>query len=428
MPSPPRRHLDPAWAVCLQVAVLGMLFLAVPLYNAATRPDCQRNKDYTFWWELGQDVRADRPIYAPLPNGELKYLYPPPLVVLLYAPLTHLGPVGLVLGLGALTTAAWVASLWASLVLLTGQWRGHPRWIYAVPSLAITPYMWDIQLLGQINMVLLSLVLLSVVALRRKYKVGAAALFAAPVAMKAFPLPAIVYFLARREWKVAGLSLAFIVAYLFVAPGLVRGFERNARELGTWADKMIGNQSGEGIAARPGIGFTRRNHSLISVSHRLLRDVDAGDDWRHRFTVNVANVSPLTAQRIGMVACLALGAVLLVATRLKFATSPLAEGIEVSMVCILVLLCSPLSHTYFFCWLLPAWTAVAVMWQDRTVRYGVIAAGVMLASAFTEQFDPTLQALGATTWGSVTLFLTLAYARFKLPNAAAMEAPLRLAA
>ncbi len=136
--------------------------------------------------------------------------------------------------------------------------------------------------------------------------------------------------------------------------------------------------------------------------------------------INLTNISLKSAQLVGYGACLVLGLVLLVVCRFHFGSSPECEVLEVDMVCTLVPLCSPLALTYFFCWLLPAWTAITFGWNHpslapetlRIVNFSSIATGILLASAITEQFDPTLQAYGMTSWGSVALFLTLAFIRF----------------
>jgi hypothetical protein len=174
---------------------------------------------------------------------------------------------------------------------------------------------------------------------------------------------------------------------------------------------MVGDQSGQTMAARSSIGFTWRNSSLVSAAHRLLRPVDAGERDGVPFRVNVADLTPGQAQAVGLGAGLLLGGVLLWATRLHFAPTPAAEGLEWGMVLALVVLCSPLSWTYFFCWLLPAWAAaVRFCLRERSpcaaAACGV--AGVLLASAATQAIDPLLSAYGATTWGAVVLFLTLA--------------------
>src|SRR5437762_3564588 len=115
MNAPAPRKLDPVWTAPLLFIFLGLAFAALPIFKAALRPDCSLNKDYTIWYETGLATRAGIPLYEPMLNGEVKYMYPPPLAVLLYAPLTHLGSVGFVATLGLLTAIAWAACVWAML-------------------------------------------------------------------------------------------------------------------------------------------------------------------------------------------------------------------------------------------------------------------------------------------------------------------------
>jgi alpha-1,2-mannosyltransferase len=111
---------------------------------------------------------------------------------------------------------------------------------------------------------------------------------------------------------------------------------------------------------------------------------------------------------------LVLGGVILVAGRGRFARTPTAELAEWGMVCTLAVLCSPLAWTYFYVWLLPAWAAIIRFLTDPTGRRGdklnvvisAAVAGILLALAVTEQFDPTLQAFGTTCCGAVAIFLT----------------------
>jgi hypothetical protein len=194
---------------------------------------------------------------------------------------------------------------------------------------------------------------------------------------------------------------------------------------------MVEDQTGATASGRSSIGFTRRNQSLVSLSHRLLRPVEAHEANGVSLFVNVADLSPQAAQLIGYGACFGLGVVLLIATRLRFAESIEAEGIEAAMVCALVPLCSPLAWTYFFCWLLPAWTAVACLWKSHSVKVGGAIAAMLLLSALSEQFDQRLQAWGVTAWGAVVLFLTLALARWRLADRCErqiVKTPHRLAA
>ena len=398
---------------------MGCVFSVAPIINAVLYEN--DNKDYSHWYLIGQSVLSGQPLYEDVRNGEPEYMYPPTAAVLFYAPLSILGHTGFVGALCFLTALSWGFTVWAATVLVRGKWEASLRIDTILPGLAVAPYVWDIQLLGQTNLVLLALSLGAFLLVRQKHLVGSGSLFGMAVALKAFPLPAIAYFVVRRKWTSVAASILSIVLFVWFLPGVYRGFERNTRELNQWASLMILDKSGETMAGRSSIGFTRRNQSLVSVSHRLLRHVDAGDNPQKPLYVNLANISPRNAQLVGYGFCLLLGLVLLLACRFNFASSPECEGLEVAMVCTLVPLCSPLAWTYFFCWLLPAWTAITFWWGNRLlapkaqriVKFAAVAAGILLASAITEQFDPTLQACGMTAWGSVMLFLTLAFIRFQ---------------
>ena len=406
---------------------LGCIFSILPLINSVLYS--HENKDYTHWYVIGSSVQARESLYADAKTGEPGYLYPPTAAVLLYAPLSNLNPVCFVAVLCLFSTAAWVFSVWASTVITTGSWSNQTWHTTILPGLAVAPYVWDIQFLGQTNLLLLALTLGAFLCFRNQRLTAAGTLFGTAVALKAFPLPAIAYFIVRRSWYAAMTSIMTVIALIWFFPGIIRGFERNAMEVKQWATLMILDQSGESMAGRSSIGFTRRNQSLVSVSHRLLRPINAGDNPDNPLYVNLANASPRTAQLVGYGACLLLGFVLLIACRFCFGRTRECEGLEMAMVCTLVPLCSPLAWTYFFCWLLPGWTALGHWWNHptlttnvrRTAKLGTVMTAVLLASATSEQVDPTLQAYGMTAWGSVILFLTLAYLRFHLPRGEGAE-------
>jgi hypothetical protein len=422
MPAvPPKRPFDPVWVTPLLFLVVGLGFAVTPVVNTFRyTPAADRNKDYSLWFVTGGQARAGEDLYRIGPCGEVRYMYPPTLAVLAYGPLVPLGWTGFVVALTAANVLAWVGCVYLCTLLVAGRWAGLPRVLYWLPSVAVIPYVWDTFLLGQVNLILLGMLLAAVAAVRHGRDWLAGGLLGAAVAAKVFPLPAVVYFAARRRWRaVAGTVLACAVV-AGVLPGVTRGFARNAAELEEWCRFMLADQSGATMAARSATGFSRRNQSLVSVAHRLLRPVDAGDRAGVPFRVNVADVPPQTAQLVGYAGCFVLGAVLLWATRLRFAGTPEREGLEVGMVCTLVPLCSPLAWTYFFCWLLPGWTAAihfaASDRHPRAVRRAGLAAavlsGLVLAAALSELSDPLIQGYGATAWGAVLLFLTLAGMRW----------------
>lgn len=171
-------------------------FSVTPLVNSIQRPEY--NKDYSLWHGIGIEVRNDRPLYAAGKNGEVYYMYPPTPAVLLFAPLTLLGHFGFVLVLVAATGLAWVGCLVYSIRLATGRWTGHPRWYYALGLVAIGPYVYDLFLLGQVNLVLLLLVLVAVERLQSRGRWSAGLCLGLAVAIKVFPLPILVYWAAAR--------------------------------------------------------------------------------------------------------------------------------------------------------------------------------------------------------------------------------------
>jgi hypothetical protein len=372
------------------------------------------NKDYRLWYAVGQQVRVGEPLYPDDPTATFPYMYPPTLAVFVFAPLSLVGPVGFVAVLTAAAAACWLLALLFSAKLVTGRFDCHPL-VYAVPAVAAGPYVWDIFLLGQVNLFLLVLVLGALLALRSGRSWAAGGLLGLAVAVKLFPLSVVVYFAARRRWTAVAATVMTVAAVWVVLPAPVRGFGRNLAEIGWCLRGNLGDQSGNSIGLRNEIGFTRRNQSLTSVAHRLLRPVVAGHRDDVGFRVNLADVTPGTAQAIGMSAGLLLGGVLLVVTRCRFAPTPRAEGLEGAMVVVLTILVSPLAFTYYFCWLLPAWAAAAACLTGgragRAAKCGFGLAGLLAALALTEQVDHLLQAYGVTAAAAVVLFLSLGLVR-----------------
>lgn len=408
------------WPLAL-VAVLfvGCLFALPPMIKAFRADPLQTNKDYSLWYRVGLSIRADEPLYRYVDSYEIWYMYPPTMAVMILAPLSHLGYPGFVACFALGNIACWIACVLALPRLVSQAGEATRVWVYALPWLATGAYVWDMFHLGQCNLILLTLMLASWAALRRGWPSLAGSALGFAIAIKVFPLPALVYFVVRRQWRgVAAAAITCLVCVL-VLPGLVRGMDRNFQEVQTWAGIMLGDQSGQTMAARSGIGFSWRNASVVSVAHRLLRPVPAGDVRNVPYYVNVAALPPRVVQGIGYAMVLSLGCLLLWATRCRFAPTARAEAMEWAMVLTLVVLSSPLSWTYFFCWLMPGWAvlahAVTRPGQSPRVRLwailGMILAGVLLGSAAFQTVDPMTSAYGVTTWGAMILFGTLAYVR-----------------
>ncbi len=426
LPMIANRRFDPVWTAPLLYVVLGLIFTITPFVNSIRKSPGESNKDYSLWFEVGRRAASGETLYFPAGNGEVQFIYPPTLALFCFAPLFQLGYPAFVLLMGVGCAVSYAACVILSTILATGRWGGHPRWYYLLPGMAIGPYVSDLCLLGQVNLLLLLLVLGGILALRHSRPWLAGTLLAIAITIKVFPVCVIFYYLARKQFVAVGATVLAVVIIWFAIPSVLRGTERNLAELTQWSRQMIGDQSGNAMAARSSTGFTRRNQSIIAVVHRWLRPVQAGDLENQQLWINIADVQPQTAQRIGYAICLGLALVLVIVTSGKFGGSREAEAIETGMVTTLTVLCSPLAWTYFYCWLLPAWTAVLIPFLTRelgnttptkvrrTTLVGIVISAILLASALSEQFNPRLQAYGVTAAGGVVLYMTLAYQRWML--------------
>jgi hypothetical protein len=228
--------------------------------------------DYELWYATGKHLLAGDEIYF-LRAGKYDFMYPPPCALFL-AGASLLGQGGLILLLVMINSAAWFCSAKLSAILTIGKRTTINWWLYLVPSLLVIVYVWSSYHLGQPNLVLLALMLCGFISLRTKREVLGGGFIAVAAAIKAFPVLAIVYLVYRRYWTAAGSLILTLVFLLLILPGLFRGFERAWHDLEKWSAGML-KYSEVTVGQRPMRSYTWKNQSLIGVSNRLLRHVDA---------------------------------------------------------------------------------------------------------------------------------------------------------
>src|SRR6266550_3722318 len=228
--------------------------------------------DYELWHATGKHVLAGDEIYF-FRAGKYDFMYPPPCALFL-AGASLLGQGELILLLVAINSVAWFCSAKLSAILATGQRDKIHPWLYLIPSLLVIVYIWSSYHLGQPNLVLLALMVGAFVALRANREVVAGGLIAVAAAIKAFPVLAIVYLVYRRYWKAAASLVATLLFLLLILPAPFRGFERAWHDLEKWSAGML-KYSEVTVGQRPMRSYTWKNQSLIGVSNRLLRHVDA---------------------------------------------------------------------------------------------------------------------------------------------------------
>jgi len=379
---------------------------------AHTQRTPPQNKDYDIWFEVGQRVIHGESLYPEEGNEQYGYMYPPTLAIFVFAPLSVLGYTVFVSAFVLGNSLVWYFTMQLGFHLFAGSARRQPTVVFLLPFAATVGYVYDTFLLGQVNLVLLLLMFLMFSMLRSGKPWLAGGLLALAAAMKAFPLSALAYLVYRRHWKAAIATVAGLILFLVILPAPFRGLERNACELSLWYRGMLADQSGNSIGQRSDSGFTYKNQSVIAAIHRLTRPVVAGDYDGTPFRVNLLDLTPPQSQlaAYGLILALGLSYVGFMPDRKRQTTVSLR--CEEAMLLLLVVVCSPLAWTYFFCWTLPAWI-VAV--QRLTVgladasdrRRGWIALGIVGAVMFTsvtQHFDQSAQAVAVTLWGSLGLF------------------------
>ncbi len=335
--------------------VLLFIFIAVAtLFSVLPLLHCFRGGhlfDYKLWYDTGRHVLAGDEIFF-FRSGKYDFMYPPPCALFL-AGASLLGQGGLIFLLVAINSAAWFCSAELSAILATGDRPTTNPWLYVVPSLLVIVYIWSTYHLGQPNLVLLALMLGAFVALRAERKIIAGGLIAIAAAIKAFPVIAVVYLLYRRYWTAAASLVVALVFLLLILPAPFRGFEQAWRDLEKWTAGML-KYSEVSVGQRPMRSYTWKNQSLVGVSNRLLRrvDADAASAPHQPVYVNFADLKFPVVNAIVIAFALALGVVFVAVMPPRGIRTAESDAIEFALLLLLMLMITPLSFGYFFCWLM----------------------------------------------------------------------------
>ncbi|MCP2257344.1 alpha-1,2-mannosyltransferase [Streptoalloteichus tenebrarius] len=358
-------------------------------------------------WPLGIDsavyragalaVWHDQPLYGhltALPGWapDLPFTYPP-VAALLFLPLAAL-PVPFAWGVMAvLTTVALGVVLRLCLARpANGRWRCAAP-VALVLALGLEP-VWRTIGFGQVNMVLMALVLVDVLAMRGARSAGVLTGLAA--AIKLTPLLFIVHFGLTRRWADAGRALAAFA--LLTAAGFVALPDAALRY---WTDQIFHAHDAE---SRSWIG----NQCLSGVALRLL-----GDGPRATAVLLVA-----------ILVCVVVAALL---ARLLDQRGDRLGAVVVTAFC--GLLVSPVSWSHHWVWVVPLGCRLLVGSRkaSRTLTLGAVAVAfsgwTFLVSPADDMWEPAritvraalsnayvLAALGTGTIVTVHLFRTRAAA------------------
>jgi len=307
--------------------------------------------DYKLWYETGKHVLAGHEIYF-FRSGKYDFMYPPPCALFL-AGASLLGQGGLILLLVAINSAAWFCSARLSAILAGGMGGARNAWLYLVPNLLVIVYIWSSYHLGQPNLVLLALMLGAFVALRANRQIIGGGLIAIAAAIKAFPVLAIVYLLYRRYWTAAASLVVTLALLLLVLPVPLRGFGRAWRDIEKWSAGML-KYSEASVGQRPMRSYTWKNQSLVGVSNRLLRhvDADAASAPHQPVYVNFADLKFSAVNAIVAGIALVLGSLFIAVMPQRGMRTAKSDAIEFALLLLLILMITPLSFGYFYSWLM----------------------------------------------------------------------------
>jgi hypothetical protein len=363
--------------------------------------------DYELWYATGKHVQAGDEIYF-FRAGKYDFMYPPPCALFL-AGASLLGQGGLISLLVAINSIAWFCSAKLSAVVAAGNRGTASPWLYLIPSLLVIVYIWSSYHLGQPNLVLLALMVGAFVALRAKREIVAGSLIAVAAAIKAFPVLAIIYLVYRRYWKAAGSLVATILFLLFILPAPFRGFERAWHDLEKWSAGML-KYSEVTVGQRPMRSYTWKNQSLIGVSNRLLRhvDADAASAAHQPVYVNFANLKFPVVNGIIFSAALALGILFIAAMPRRDMRTAESDAIEFALLLLLMLMLTPLSFGYFYSWLMLPFAVVTqrvLVGKASAVLWWSLPALALLALGLA--FPRGAQLYGNTFFATLLLFIGL---------------------
>jgi hypothetical protein len=281
----------------------GILTIAVGFaYHAAGRP-----MDFRVYHYGARGVfDGTRPVYG-LTSGlgwPMHYRYPP-LFLLLFVPFAWL-PLGLSAGL-------WVVLKVAVLVWLLREIveRGlkpattnvdkqpgmhvaagfNPR-SFLIPLLFITPYLIEEFRYGNAQFFIVALTAVALLRARER-PIFAAGSLALAISIKVWPLFFVPYLAVRRDWKVVGYTMGFVIL-LAILPSVYFGFSGNLHLLAQWFAQESHTQLGESEIWFP-------NQSLRGVMMRYLTVIDYSQVPDSNYAqVNFASLDPAAVRQAWM--------------------------------------------------------------------------------------------------------------------------------
>ncbi len=300
--------------------------------------------DFAVYYRTGQRMLAGAPLY---PAGDSdRFLYAP-LFAFFFAPLAMLPRRGAQLAFFIVNAVALIAYVIGAGAMLFGRSRRLSAVLIAAPVALTFRFIGNNVEHGQVNLIVLALIVWAIVWARESHAVRAGIAFAAAILIKPFAILAAIYLALKRMFAVLGWTVvagAVMLAAPFVAFGPARWTDENAaylRAVASMTDRyrlMLTNQSAVSAIAR--------------VMHRWSRAYDASG----------------ASMLIGMAIEMALAAAVFYWIFRADEIRADASGSELALAglfCVMPAL-APISwKSYYAALLVPYMALVAGLWEDR---------------------------------------------------------------
>jgi hypothetical protein len=200
-----------------------------------------------------------------------------------------------------------------------------------------------------------------------------------------------------------------LVFLLLILPAPFRGFGQAWRDLEKWSAGML-KYSEVGVAQRPKRSYTWKNQSVVGVSNRLLRRVDAeaASPPDQPVYVNFTDLKFAAVNAIVVGIALALGVLFVAVMPRRTTRMPESDAIEFALLLLLMLMLTPLSFGYFFCWLMLPFAVLTqrvLARKSSTILWWSVPALASLALGLI--FPRAAQLYGNTFFATLLLFLGL---------------------
>ena len=277
------------------------------------------------------NLAAGRPVYELVP-GQYPFTYPP-FAAILMLPLELMSRT---VAIAALATSSLAA--FAGICVIAFRRLQIDRrlgWFLAIGVISLQPVFKTFEL-GQVNLILMALVMLDALVIPARYR-GIAVGLAAGI--KIVPGIFVLYFLLRRDWRAAALSGATFAATVLVSVIVVP-----SETLGYWTHLS-------GAPGRTGDTIAGVNQSVPAVIARLMHD----------------RQPPIVLLAVAALCCITIAVLA--------ARKQLARGNHLSaLMCIASggLLASPVSWSHHYVWAAPVLIILFVEKRTVTAAFGAL--------------------------------------------------------